>query len=80
MATTPAKQAKIRPQRLIALCDAIADPACVFVSLRWSSLPAAKIDESKIAICGVCGDVLSKKVLNSDLLAIVTVFKVQTEV
>ena len=32
----------------------------VFVTSRWSSLPAAKIDESKIAICSVCGDVLSK--------------------
>ena len=42
---------------------AIADPAAsrlVFVSSRWSSLSVAKIDESKVAICGVCGDVLSK--------------------
>ena len=35
----------------------------VFVFSRWSSLPAAKIDESKIAICGVRGDVLCRKVL-----------------
>ena len=33
----------------------------VFVSSRWSSLPAANIDESKIAICGgVRGDIFSK--------------------
>ena len=51
----------------------------VFVFSRWSSLPAAKIDESKIAICGVCGDVLLKS-LELGPSSIVTVCNVQTEV
>ena len=59
-------------------CDA-AGCRLVFVSLRWSSLPAAKVDESKIAICGVCGDVLLKS-LELGPSSIVTVCNVQTEV
>ena len=64
--------------RLHRSCDA-AGCRLVFVSLRWSSLPAAKVDESKIAICGVCGDVLLKS-LELGPSSIVTVCNVQTEV
>ena len=60
-------------------CDA-AGFRLVFVSSRWSSLPAAKIDESKIAICGVCGDVLSKSLELGPSSIVTRRCNVQTEV